>query len=107
MENIIKTEELKALIEKKEDILIFDVRRKSDYQAESSMITGAEWRDPEEIEKWSATVPDDRQTVIYCVKGGSVSKSVSDFLQGKNIKVRYLEGGIQAWKAAGNKTVSE
>ncbi|MBF0303399.1 MAG: sulfurtransferase [Desulfamplus sp.] len=108
MENIIRTEELKSILEqpnygksKDIDIVLFDVRRKSDYEAEPSLISGATWQDPEQIENWSKTILENKQVVIYCVKGGSVSKSVSEYLNNKQIKTSYLEGGIKAWKDSG------
>ncbi|MBF0411213.1 MAG: sulfurtransferase [Desulfamplus sp.] len=101
MENTIKTEELKSIIDDQQDIMILDVRRKSDYEAEPSLITGATRQDPEQIESWSKTIPENKQVVIYCVKGGSVSKSVSEYLNNKQIKTSYLEGGIKAWQDSG------
>jgi rhodanese-related sulfurtransferase len=41
--------------------------------------------------------------VVYCVRGGSVSNSVVDRLQAAGVKARYIEGGIEAYKAAGGK----
>lgn len=106
MEHLIKTDELKLIVEKKnlqknQDILLLDVRRKADYLSEPNIIPGAEWRDPEEIAKWSETVPEDKKVIIYCVKGGSVSKSVSEYLNNRQIKTSYLEGGLKAWQESG------
>ncbi|MBF0389525.1 MAG: sulfurtransferase [Desulfamplus sp.] len=109
MENIIKPEELKSIIDEKnskanQDIMILDVRRKSDYDSEPNMISGATWQDPEQIDNWSKSIPENKQVVIYCVKGGSVSKSVSEYLNNKQIKTSYLEGGIKAWRDFGGET---
>ncbi|MBF0111645.1 MAG: sulfurtransferase [Desulfamplus sp.] len=101
MENIIKPEELKSIIDNQQDIMILDVRRKSDYEAEPALITGGTWQDPEQIDNWSKSIPENKQVVIYCVKGGSVSKSVSEYLNNKQIKTSYLEGGIKAWQESG------
>lgn len=106
MKTIIKTEELKSILEqqndeKSKDIVLLDVRRKSDYESEPSVIPGATWHDPEQIEKWGETISENKQVVIYCVKGGSVSKSVSEYLNNKQIKTSYLEGGIKAWQESG------
>lgn len=101
MKTIIKTEELKSIIDIQQDMMLLDVRRKSDYDAEPKMISGATWQDPEQIENWSKTIPENKQVVIYCVKGGSVSKSVSEYLNDKKIKTSYLEGGIKAWQDSG------
>jgi rhodanese-related sulfurtransferase len=106
MENVIKPDELKSFLEKRDDILLLDVRRKPDYQAEPFLIPGAEWRDPEEVAAWSETIPKARQVVIYCVKGGSVSKSVSDYLRNKQIGTSYLDGGFKAWKESGGNVMS-
>ncbi|MBF0377624.1 MAG: sulfurtransferase [Desulfamplus sp.] len=106
MKTIINPEELKSILRQKSegennDVVIFDVRRKSDYDTEPNMISGAAWQDPEKIEDWSKTIPENKQVVIYCVKGGSVSNSVSEYLNNKQIKTSYLEGGIKAWKDSG------
>ncbi len=42
----------------------------------------------------------DKPVAIYCVRGGSVSKSVHAALTGKGFDVRYVEGGLAAWDAA-------
>jgi rhodanese-related sulfurtransferase len=103
MQNTISPDQLNQLMETKQEVMILDVRRKSDFEADTRMIPGALWRDPEQVEEWSKTLPKEQQIVIYCVRGGSVSKSVSEQLMGKNLKVSYIEGGIAAWKESGGK----
>jgi len=100
MNRTIQPKELKELLEKDEETVILDVRRRTDYESDDNMIPGAVWRDPEEKEMWIENIPRDKEVVIYCVKGGSVSNSVLDFLLSKDIKARYVEGGIKAWKEA-------
>jgi rhodanese-related sulfurtransferase len=39
------------------------------------------------------------------VRGGSVSNAVVDALQAKGLKARFIEGGLEAWKATGGTTV--
>jgi len=34
--------------------------------------------------------------VVYCVKGGSVSQSVTENLTRAQVNVRYIEGGLKA-----------
>lgn len=82
-----------------EKITIVDVRRKADRESDASMIPGAVWHDPERVDEWANELPLDQPLVIYCVRGGSVSKSVSKKLQEKGIKVAYLHGGLAAWRA--------
>jgi uncharacterized protein len=55
------------------------------------------WQDPEKIDTLGNQLPTDRLTVVYCVKGGSVSRSVADRLQQDGLKTVFLEGGINAW----------
>jgi rhodanese-related sulfurtransferase len=77
---------------------LLDVRRQLDFTADPQMIPGAQRRDPERIDDWLKVLPKIRPVVIYCARGGSVSNSVLDRLLQEGIRVRYLEGGIGAWK---------
>ena len=83
--------------------LVLDVRRAADYAASSETIPGAFWKDPERIDEWITALPRTRDVVIYCVRGGSVSSSVVDRLQAAGIKARFIEGGIEGYKAADGK----
>ena len=85
--------------------LVFDVRREADFSASSEIIPGAMWKNPEKINAWVGALPRTQDVVIYCVRGGSVSNSVVDRLQAEGVKARYVEGGLEAWKAAGGKIV--
>lgn len=80
--------------------LVLDVRRESDVAANPQTLPGAERRDPEQVEAWAQDLPRDKEVIIYCVHGGSVSNSVLDKLQSRGIQARYLEGGLDAWKQA-------
>ena len=101
MKRTIEPQELEELLRDNKDVVLIDVRRRADYEADKAMIPGAIWRDPEEKEHWSGDLPKDKDVVIYCVKGGSVSNSVLDYLRDKNVSARYVEGGIKAWQGAG------
>ena len=87
--------------------LVFDVRREADYVASSDTIPGALWKNPDKIEAWIEAVPRTLDVVIYCVRGGAVSNSVVDRLHAAGVKARFIEGGIEAWKAAGGKVVAK
>jgi rhodanese-related sulfurtransferase len=84
--------------------LVVDIRRAVDFQADPSMIPGAMRGDPDEIDEWSAKLPRDVEIVVYCVRGGSVSQSVTPRLRERGLRARYLAGGISAWKQSGGKT---
>ncbi len=84
---------------------VIDVRRKTDYDGE--VILNAEWHDPEQVEQWAKDLPKDKEIVLYCARGGSVSNKVLDSLLADNIRARYIEGGIKGWKQSGGKVAKK
>lgn len=86
------------LAAQREAVELLDVRRKADRDADPQGIPGAQWRNPEEIDQWIAELPRDKDVVIYCARGGSVSNSILDRLLAEGHRARYLEGGLAAWK---------
>jgi rhodanese-related sulfurtransferase len=103
MERTIKPEALKNLIAGN-SVTLLDVRRPNDFAGDTVMLPGAEWKNPEQLAQWSQSVPKDREVVVYCVRGGAVSNSVVDTLHAQGVKARFIEGGIEAWKAVGGVT---
>jgi rhodanese-related sulfurtransferase len=97
MTRSINIKELSVLLKNKNNVTLLDVRRKTDYETSQQKITGAAWQDPEKIDTWISQLPVDTLTVVYCVKGGSVSQSVADRFQQNNIETVFLEGGLKAW----------
>ena len=106
MNRTIAPTDLKQLLASHKKLLLLDVRRRNDYEADGQKIPGAAWLDPERIAQWSTALPLDRDIVIYCVAGGTVSNLVVDQLQAKGVKARFIEGGIEAWKKVGGDTVA-
>ncbi len=97
MINSITVKELTKLLKNKSDLTLLDVRRKADYEASQKKIPGAARHDPETIDAWIKQLPVGTLTVTYCVKGGSVSQSVTERLQQEGVKTVFLEGGFNAW----------
>jgi rhodanese-related sulfurtransferase len=95
MAETISAQELKKL--DATEFTLLDVRRKADQEASPQGIPGAAWKDPEQIEVWSADLPRDKPVVIYCVRGGSVSTSVQAALKAQDFDVKFVEGGLVAW----------
>lgn len=83
--------------------LVFDVRREADFAASDEIIPGALWKNPDKIDAWIGAVPRTLDVVIYCVRGGEVSNTVVDRLQAQGVKARFIEGGFEAYKAAGGR----
>ncbi len=85
--------------------LVFDVRREADFNASAELIPGALWKNPDMIDAWIGAVPLTLDLVVYCVRGGTISNMVVDRLRAVGAKARYVEGGIEAYKAAGGRLV--
>jgi rhodanese-related sulfurtransferase len=98
MKRIITTSELRDLMRAKKDVAILDVRRQPDFDADKEMIPGAIRRDPEKVTDWGQELPRDKEIIIYCAHGGSVSNAVLDKLLEEKLNARYIEGGLTAWK---------
>ncbi len=87
--------------------LLVDVRRAGVFENATAMIPGARWRDPGTVSTWAAELPTDRDVVVYCVYGHEVGRATAMRLRAAGLKARYLEGGIDGWKAAGGPLVDK
>ena len=85
------------------EVHLIDVRRSADRDALPDALPGAGWHHPEQLAQWVGELPTDRPIVLYCVRGGSVSNSVVDALQARGLNARFIEGGIEGWKAVGGR----
>ena len=101
MSRTISSQALKERLAEDKDILVLDVRRNADYEADREMIPGALRHNPEQIDQWVQEIPKDKDVVVYCIRGGSVSNSIVDKLLAAGVSVRYIEGGWEAWKKSG------
>ncbi len=97
MNDIVTPEELEAMLKEKDPPHVLDVRRAADRESDLSAIPGAEWKDPEKVAEWRKELGSG-EVVVYCVRGGSVSRSVQEKLREKNVNVRFVAGGFEAWK---------
>ena len=94
----------KALDEVRREV--WNAARRGGQNALARELKGARyalWKNPEKIDAWIGAVPRTLDVVIYCVRGGAVSNSVVDRLQAAGVKARYIEGGLEGYKAAGGK----
>ncbi len=80
--------------------LVLDVRREPAYRADGRLIMRA-LRAPAEAAAYAAPLAAGREVVAYCVHGHEVSQGAARDLAAAGLAARYLEGGIEAWKAAG------
>jgi rhodanese-related sulfurtransferase len=100
MSDTVTPDELEVMLKGRKPPRVIDVRRKADRENDPSMIPGAAWKDPEKVAEWAKELTG-QTAVIYCARGGSVSKSTLEKLHGQNIDARYIEGGIEAWHGSG------
>ncbi|MDH4161385.1 MAG: rhodanese-like domain-containing protein [Nitrospirota bacterium] len=100
MKETVRPDELEQLLAGEKPPLLLDVRRRSDIESDPAMIPGAQWKDPEKVAVWGRDLGT-YDVVIYCVRGGSVSRTVQEKLREMNISSQFIEGGIDAWKQAG------
>ena len=87
--------------------LVVDVRRAGVFDAAATVIPGSRWRDPVAVGNWAAELPTDRDVVVYCVYGHEVGRATAMRLRAAGIQARYLQGGIDAWQAAGQRVTSK
>jgi Fe-Mn family superoxide dismutase len=80
---------------------VIDVRRAEDFAAAGDMVAGATWHDPAQVDQWSGEIDAAEPVFVYCLKGLDIGRSTALSLRARGFDVRYLTGGIDAWKAAG------
>lgn len=74
--------------------LVIDVRRLERFLESPYLLQGALRRDPAKVAEWRKRLPTEAQVVVYCVHGHEVSQDLA-----KALGARYLQGGIEAWRA--------
>lgn len=81
--------------------LLLDVRRAGVFEKAQSMLPGARWCDPAQVDHWAGELPSGRPVVVYCVYGHEVGRATALRLRAAGIDAHYLSGGIDGWQAAG------
>jgi rhodanese-related sulfurtransferase len=96
----ITTQQLSRLIGLPGAPAIVDVRIDEDYAADPRLLPGSRRRDFRTTASWMSDYRD--QTVIVtCQKGLKLSQGVAAWLRHAGLDAQTLEGGFEAWKAAG------
>ena len=76
--------------------------RRVKFEEEGRSIAGSIWRDHMGTEIWGPDLARlGRPVIVYCLHGHNVSQLAVARLQALGIDARYLEGGIDAYEAAG------
>jgi rhodanese-related sulfurtransferase len=103
----VSASELLGLLGSPRAPLIIDARRAEDFDADPAMIAAALRRPPDRVSAWSRSLPERASVVAYCARGREQSGGVAKALLDTGVEARYLEGGIDAWKAAGGPTMAK
>jgi rhodanese-related sulfurtransferase len=85
--------------------VVFDVRDAAALADVPRLIPGALRGDSDRVGEWSRSLPRTRAILAYCKHGGSTSAFVADALNTLGYPAFVLEGGLEAWIAAGHPTV--
>ena len=99
----IDADELHALLESKKDIVVLDVRQPLDLLAHSEIIPGAVRVPPKEVMEQAELIPKDKDSVVYCtcVSEKTSRMVLKSALHLKFSRIRFLKGGLAAWKEKG------
>ena len=84
--------------------LIVDARRDKAFADDGAMIAGAV-RPDRDVKEFAAANARGRPLVVYCVHGHEVSQDAARALANAGYQASFLEGGIEAWRAAGLPTM--
>ncbi|MFZ5781928.1 MAG: chromate resistance protein ChrB domain-containing protein [Pseudomonadota bacterium] len=100
--NVISVEKLSRLIGRPDAPAIVDVRTDEDFALDPRLIPGAGRRPWSDVPSWASDHDAaDRPIVVACQKGLKLSQGVAAWLRHAGLVADVLEGGVQAWAAAG------
>jgi rhodanese-related sulfurtransferase len=102
-QHAISPEQLYSLLGSHQDVPLFDVRQPLDLLAHSEIIPGARRIPPADVLAVPSLIPKDKDAIVYCTcPGDKTSRAVlRRALDLQFFKIKFLEGGFEAWKAKG------
>jgi rhodanese-related sulfurtransferase len=80
---------------------LIDVRTDNDHAADPRMLPGAVRRDGRAVAIWAGHYVARQHAVVVCQHGLALSQGVAAWLRQAGIDAESLEGGFEAWAAAG------
>lgn len=96
-------EDLKAMLDRGEDVYIVDLRHPLDYLPDPRVLPGAIRMQPNDLVRQNAEIPRDRDVVLYCTcPSEATSARMALTMRRLGIeRIRPLRGGFDAWKERG------
>ncbi len=83
---------------------LLDVRRDIKRDADADELSGTIWRNPALWLDWKDQIPAGAPIIVYCAFGHELSQAMAACLRALGHDARHLEGGIEAWRKAGQAT---
>jgi thiosulfate sulfurtransferase len=106
-DRVISHSDMRNILERPTSVTILDARRNSDYDKDTLTMPSARRVDPDKIEQWSSSLPKDKEILLFCAHGRSISDASVNYLNKNGFKARLIAGGFDSWKDAGGATVSK
>jgi rhodanese-related sulfurtransferase len=99
----ITPEALHSLLASNQEVLLFDVRQPLDLLADAEIIPGAKRIPPREILENPSIISKEKESVAYCTcPGDKTSRAITHRALAMHFnRVKFLKGGLAAWKAQG------
>lgn len=85
---------------------LVDVRTDEDFAADPRLVPGALRRDHRSVADWAGTFAG-RSAIVICQRGAKLSQGVAAWLRHEGVPADSLDGGHEAWIAAGQPAVPE
>jgi Fe-Mn family superoxide dismutase len=102
---VISHADLRKVLVQPDSAVVLDLRRAADYDKDTLTMPSARRFDPDKIAEWSGALPKDKEILLFCAHGRSISNASVDYLTRNGYKARLIAGGFDAWKDAGGATV--
>ena len=101
--NAITPEKLLRLLGTPKTPAILDVRSADDFDADPWLLPASRRRNYQDVQAWAAEFRG-RNVVCLCQHGGKLSEGVAAWLRLAGAAAEILDGGLDAWRAAGRRT---
>src|SRR5689334_15221855 len=98
--NSISVDKLARLIGTPRGPAVIDVRTEEDYAADPRLIPGSVYRPYAAVSEWAEEFAG-RSVVVTCQRGLKLSQGTAAWLRHHGIAADSLDGGLDAWIAAG------
>jgi rhodanese-related sulfurtransferase len=98
---------LHQLLASRQNVLVLDARQPLDLLADSEIIEGAQRISPQDAMDNPGLIPADKELVVYCTcpsdkTSRAIALKAQELAPNMSLsRVKFLKGGLAAWKAKG------